>query len=90
MGDTQILQEMAAEWGPAQGISVSKWFAKPCLKIGGKVFAGLWGEDVVFKLTGEPQAVPLNIEGARLLRAVSRHEEEHSRQVKRFRMQVAC
>ncbi|HEC60845.1 MAG TPA: hypothetical protein ENI27_01170 [bacterium] len=38
----------------------------PCLKVGGKVFAALWGSDMALKLTGEAHAEALRVEGAHL------------------------
>jgi hypothetical protein len=43
-------------------------FGMPSLKRrGGKAFAGLFGEDMVFKLAGEAQAAALVLEGAHLV-----------------------
>ncbi len=66
MDDTQILSELAAEFSPEQDVAVGKWFGKPCLKVGGKVFAALWRGDVAFKLTGEAHSEALQIKGAHL------------------------
>jgi hypothetical protein len=44
----------------------SKMFGMPCLKIGGKVFAGRSKEGMVFKLHGEAHAQALALSGARL------------------------
>ena len=49
----RMLDELAAEFSPEQEVTVGNWFGKPCLKVGGKVFAAHWRGDVAFKLTGE-------------------------------------
>jgi hypothetical protein len=66
MDDTQILNEIAAAFHPEQEVTTGKWFGKPCLKVGGKVFAALWGGEMAFKLTGEAHAKALQVEGAQL------------------------
>lgn len=52
MNDKQTLDEIAAEFSPELDVATGNWFGKPCLKVGRKVFAALWGVDVAFKLTG--------------------------------------
>lgn len=66
MNDTQVLNRIAAEFGPQQDVATSKWFGMPCLKVDGKVFAALWAGDMAFKLTGEAHAQALQVEGAHL------------------------
>jgi len=66
MADRQKLEDVAAQFSPELDVATGKWFGKPCLKAGGKVFAALWGGDMVFKLTGEAHAEALQIEGAHL------------------------
>jgi hypothetical protein len=66
MGNMQRLEEIAAEFGPEMDVSTGKWFGKPCLKVGRKVFAALWGGDMTFKLTGEVHSEALQLEGAHL------------------------
>ena len=66
MNNTQILNEIAAELGADQDVRPGNWFGKRCLKVGGKVFAALWGDDMAFKLTGEAHAEALRVEGAHL------------------------
>jgi hypothetical protein len=66
MNDTQILNEIAAEFSPEQDVTAGKWFGKLCLKVGGKVFAALWGGDMAFKLTGEAHSEALQVKGAHL------------------------
>jgi len=65
MSGAQILDELAAELEDRE-VAPGKWFGKPCLKVDGKVFAALWGEDMTFKLTGTAHAEALEIEGAHL------------------------
>jgi hypothetical protein len=64
--DVQGLNEIAAQFRPELDVTIGKWFGKPCLKAGGKVFVVLWGGDLAFKLTGEAHSEALQIEGARL------------------------
>jgi hypothetical protein len=66
MNDTQVLNEIAAEFSPEQDVVAGKWFGNQCLKVGGKVFAALWGGDLAFKLTGEAHSEALQVEGAHL------------------------
>jgi hypothetical protein len=66
MDDTYILNEIAAEFGADEDVTSGNWFGKPCLKVGGKVFAALWGSDMVFKLRGDAHTEALRVEGARL------------------------
>jgi hypothetical protein len=62
----QKLEEIAAQFGPDRDVTVGKWFGKPCLKVGGKVFAALWGGDLAVKLTGEAHSEALQVAGAHL------------------------
>jgi hypothetical protein len=66
MTDMQRLEEIAAQFSPELDVTTGKWFGRPCIKMGGKVFAALWGDDMVFKLTGEAHLEAFQIEGARL------------------------
>ena len=66
MATIEKLQEIANSFDPASNVSVSKWFGKPCVSIGKKVFVILWGPDLVFKLAGESHAEALKIDGAHL------------------------
>jgi hypothetical protein len=66
MADMQMLNEIAAGLSPLQAVTTGRWFGKPCLKVGGKVFAALWRGDMAFKLAGQPHAEALQVEGARL------------------------
>jgi hypothetical protein len=66
MDDTKTLNDMATQFRSQQDVSTGNWFGKPCLKVGGKVFAALWGGDMAFKLAGEAHAEALQVEGAHL------------------------
>jgi hypothetical protein len=44
----------------------SKTMGMPCLKAHGKMYLGLWGDALVFKLTGKAHAEALAIKGAAL------------------------
>jgi hypothetical protein len=66
MNGMQRLSDIAAELNSDQDVTVGKWFGKPCLKVGDKVFAAGWGGDIAFKLTGEAHAQALQVEGAHL------------------------
>lgn len=66
MASTEKLQEIAAQFKPDQNVIVGKWFGKPCLAIGKKVFVVLWGRDLAFKLNEEAVSQALQIEGAHL------------------------
>ena len=48
------------------GAETSKMFGMPTLKIHSKAFCGLFGSDMVFKLTGEEHKRALGYEGAKL------------------------
>jgi hypothetical protein len=47
-------------------VELSVMFGMPSLKVDGKHFAGIFGDDVVFKLAGQPHAKALGITGAKL------------------------
>ena len=66
MSDSQILAEIAAGFDPEQDVATGTWFGRPCLKVGGKVLATLWGDGMAFKLTGKAHAEALQVEGAHL------------------------
>jgi hypothetical protein len=61
----KLLSEIAAGFDADEGVTVGNWFGKPCLKVGGKVFAALEGGDMAFKLGREAHAAALQVEGAR-------------------------
>ncbi len=66
MSDEPLLNEIAAGFDPQQSVTAGKWFGKPCLKVGGKVFAVLWSGDMAFKLTAETHTEALQVAGAQL------------------------
>ena len=66
MAATEKLQEIADSFDPTLNVSTSKWFGKPCVSIGKKVFVILWGRDLVFKLTGQDHLEALQMPGAHL------------------------
>jgi hypothetical protein len=66
MPNPEILDQIAAEFGPEQNVAVGKWFGKPCMSVGKKVFVILWGKDLAFKLNGEAHANAMKLEGAHL------------------------
>jgi len=47
-------------------VAPGKMFGMPCLKTGKKVFAGLRGDTMTFKLRGAPHGRALALDGARL------------------------
>ncbi|MDP4198043.1 MAG: hypothetical protein Q8922_01280 [Bacteroidota bacterium] len=57
----EIASQLAEE-----GAVPSQMFGMPTLKIKGKAFAGLTGEAMVFKLTGEAHSRALATKGAKL------------------------
>jgi hypothetical protein len=65
MGKREI-DEIAAQFGPELDVATGKWFGKPCIKVSGKVFVALWGDDLAFKLTGDAHSEALQIKGAHL------------------------
>jgi hypothetical protein len=57
---------LAADMHATTPAARSKMFGMACLKVGGKAFAGLAGEAMVFKLSGETHARALGLQGAHL------------------------
>ncbi len=53
------------------GAQISNMFGMPSLKVKGKAFAGLAGDAMVFKLTGEPHKRALSEPGATLFEPMS-------------------
>jgi hypothetical protein len=64
MSRPPALNEISVQFSPGQQVTAGKWFGKPCLKVSGKVFAALWGEDMAVKLTAEAHAEALRVPGA--------------------------
>ncbi len=54
----------AALAGADSPVTLSKAFGMPCLKLNGKVFAGFWRDEMVFKLGGEQHRAALDLPGA--------------------------
>jgi hypothetical protein len=48
----------------SDGAEVSAMFGMPSLKLSGKAFAGVFGDDLVFKLNGDAHAKALALSGA--------------------------
>ena len=57
----QVGEALAAQ-DPA--VTQAKMMGMPCLKARGKMFAGLWREDMTFKLAGEAHRQALDLPGA--------------------------
>jgi hypothetical protein len=66
MATIEKLQEIADSFDPTSNVSTGKWFGKPSINIGKKVFVILWGHDLVFKLTGDAHSEALKLAGAHL------------------------
>jgi hypothetical protein len=66
MPEVDALDGIVAQFSPERGVARGKWFGKPCIKAGDKVFAVLWGQDLAFKLEGAAHAEALQIPGAHL------------------------
>ena len=60
----QAYQRIATELGGALGAIPGKMMGMPTLYLGGKAFAGLFGDAMVFKLDGEAHAGALALPGA--------------------------
>jgi len=48
------------------GVSRAKMFGMPSVMVNGKAFAGLSGESMIFKLSGEAHQAALAVDGAKL------------------------
>ncbi len=66
MAEGDPLQEIAAQFRPEENVAIGKWFGKPCVTTGKKVFVILWGRDLSFKLAGPGHADALKVPGAHL------------------------
>jgi len=66
MVNLDTLDKIAVQFSPEQHVEIGKWFGKPCLKSDKKVFVILWGQELVFKLTGNAHAEALERPGAHL------------------------
>lgn len=65
-GARDRFETIGTELAARRGATLSAMFGMPALKVGGKAFAGLHGDDMVFKLTGEPHASALGLAGSHL------------------------
>lgn len=61
-GYDQIGERMEQE----HGVKAGRMFGMPALLLGRKAFAGLYGDAMVFKLSGDAHAAALNLTGAEL------------------------
>ncbi|MEP7234082.1 MAG: hypothetical protein ABI778_02185 [Ignavibacteriota bacterium] len=59
-------ESIAASLVENLGAEAGKMFGMPCIKIHSKAFCGLFGSEMVFKLTGEEHKMALGFEGAKL------------------------
>ena len=66
----QMVDEVLAS-AREEGAEASKMFGMSCFKVKGKAFMGLFGDDAVFKLSGEPHRQELALRGARRIVAMS-------------------
>jgi len=57
-------ERVAAELAQAVGATPGKMMGMPTLYLGGKAFAGLFGDAMVFKLGGEEHGAALRLQGA--------------------------
>jgi hypothetical protein len=61
---TRTLYDEVADRLADQGVTRGSMFGMPCLKIGKKVLAGLWGDAMNFKLPPDALAEALALPGA--------------------------
>jgi len=60
-------QELYLSIGKSLENSVeSQMFGKPCFKVNGKAFISLFGDEMVFKLTGPSHQEALSLDGSKL------------------------
>ena len=64
--DTQAAFDSVVDGLSSDGAIAGKMFGMPCIKIGGKAFAGYFNGDMVFKLRGPAHERALALEGAQL------------------------
>jgi hypothetical protein len=60
---TSIAQELAARH---ESVEQGQMFGMPCIKANRKAFAGLFQDDMVFKLQGDAHAMALDLHGSHL------------------------
>ena len=63
---TRRAYELITDTVSARGAEAASMFGMPTLKVGGKGFAGLFGDAMVFKLEGDAHASALALRGAKL------------------------
>ncbi len=63
---SRAIYDDIAEELAGKGVVSSQMFGMPSLKAGGKAFAGLYGDSMVFKLPPKPHAEALKLRGAEL------------------------
>ena len=62
--ETHDAFEAIARSMATDGVELSAMFGMPSLKVQGKSFAGIFGDDLVFKLQGQTHAKAMGIKGA--------------------------
>src|SRR5579864_6351085 len=63
----ELYDEIAHDLAFKDGdVALGKMFGMPCIKVNGKAFAGLYHDEMVFKLTGSAHADALGLEGSQL------------------------
>ena len=63
---TAIFHDVGRELNDSDHAVAGKMFGMPCVNIGGKAFAGLYQDDMVFKLGGDAHAKALALKGSHL------------------------
>lgn len=56
MAALDTIEEIADQFSSEQQVEVGKWFGKPCFMSNKKVFLVVWGQVLIFKLTGDAHA----------------------------------
>ena len=51
-------ETLSKQFAARSGVAAGKWFGKTCLKLDGKAFLVLWGDDIAFKLGEASQSPP--------------------------------
>jgi hypothetical protein len=63
---TAVFEQVVARLAESDRAVPGRMFGMPCGNINGKAFAGLYQDDMVFKLGGDAQARALSLAGAHL------------------------
>jgi hypothetical protein len=66
MNARERFDELVGDLASTDGTRSSTMFGMPCIKVGTRAFAGLYHDEMLFKLTGATHARALALEGARL------------------------